>query len=388
MSKIYTRHIYGTENVLDAAKRRIGWLFDEFPNVTVPISGGKDSTVVMNLAAEIAEAKGRLPLRVFFIDQEVEFRSTIEYLRQVREDPRLDFHWLQVPFKLSNQANSEDPWLHCWGEGEKWLREREPGALTENIYGTDRFYPLFDAYLKHEFPDEPAVKLAGIRTEESPGRYKGVTGQVTYKGETWGSVANKKLSHFTMYPIYDWSYSDVWKAIHDHGWSYNPIYDYQYQYGIPVMQMRCSSVTHENSMNNLLYLQEAEPDTWNAMTERLMGVNTVGQLGKAFTTPPTELPPMFTSWREYRDYLVENLVTIEKDREYFRRTFARYDDLYGDACKADPKLDKFLLKLELQCVLTGDVFGQRLGLFRSTYGKLSKNAGSRNAKKAKQTEPA
>ena len=34
------------ENVLDAAQKRIEWLFDTFEQITLSFSGGKDSTVL------------------------------------------------------------------------------------------------------------------------------------------------------------------------------------------------------------------------------------------------------------------------------------------------------------------------------------------------------
>jgi len=44
--------IFLKENVMEAARRRISWLFDEFDDICVSISGGKDSTVVYNLCLE------------------------------------------------------------------------------------------------------------------------------------------------------------------------------------------------------------------------------------------------------------------------------------------------------------------------------------------------
>lgn len=60
---------YYEEDVFSAAKRRIEWIFDNFPHIVIGFSGGKDSTVVLQLALMVAEQKNRLPLEVFFIDQ-------------------------------------------------------------------------------------------------------------------------------------------------------------------------------------------------------------------------------------------------------------------------------------------------------------------------------
>jgi predicted phosphoadenosine phosphosulfate sulfurtransferase len=63
---------YGNKTVYEMALERIEYIFDEFENVSVNFSGGKDSTVTLNLALTVAEKKGRLPLKVMFIDQEAE----------------------------------------------------------------------------------------------------------------------------------------------------------------------------------------------------------------------------------------------------------------------------------------------------------------------------
>ena len=49
--------IYKQKNVYEAAKERINYLFNEFDNVVVGFSGGKDSTCVLNLALEVAEER-------------------------------------------------------------------------------------------------------------------------------------------------------------------------------------------------------------------------------------------------------------------------------------------------------------------------------------------
>jgi len=86
--------IYSKQNVWDAALERVRFVFDEFPNVIVGMSGGKDSTICLNLALKVAEEKGRLPLKVFFIDQEAEWDCVIDFMRTVMTDPRVTPLWL------------------------------------------------------------------------------------------------------------------------------------------------------------------------------------------------------------------------------------------------------------------------------------------------------
>src|SRR6478735_10312427 len=50
--EIQRPHYYLPGNVVDAAIRRMRWIFDEFDNkVVVSTSGGKDSTAILELAA-------------------------------------------------------------------------------------------------------------------------------------------------------------------------------------------------------------------------------------------------------------------------------------------------------------------------------------------------
>jgi len=354
--------IFHNKSTWEAALDRIRWLFDEFPNVIVNFSGGKDSTVCLHLALKVAEEKGRLPLKVAWIDQEAEWQATSDYVKSVMENPQVDPLWYQMPLKLFNSTSPDEEWLHCWEEGKEkdWIRPRWKKSITKNIYGTQTFKDLFDAIQLHDYKGEKCVRIAGVRCEESPARYAGMTTLATYKDATWGRKNHKTEEHYTMYPLYDWSYTDIWKAIHDNNWEYNKVYDYMYQYGVGVLNMRVSNVHHETAVGHLFYLQEIEPETWEKLVHRVKGINTAGVL-KSDGFKITKLPYMFKSWKEYRDYLLVNLIDKEDIIKKFQTKFEQMENKYIGSVPSKTEISMY--KVQINAILHNDHYFTKLNNF-------------------------
>ncbi len=363
-----SQKVYLNKTVYEESLDRIRYVFDEFPNVVVCFSGGKDSTVCLELSLIVAKEKGRLPLKVAFIDQEAEWQCTVNYMRDVMSRPEIEPMWFQMPIKISNNCSHTELWHHCWqdNEPEKWLREKEDISIKENKYNTDRFTDLFTKIFAVEYPDTKSAYIGGVRSEESPTRKMAMTSHVTYQYVTWGKATDKSKEHYTFYPIYDWSVHDVWKAIGSNEWKYNKLYDYLYQNGRGLYQMRVSNVHHETAIEDMLFMQEIEKDTWNKITEKIDGANTVKQL---FKFVPKELPYMFDTWSEYRDYLLEHLCTDEvkpifaKKFDYFDRAFYK-TPVYERAMK---KCVSALLRNDY-CLTTLNNFQKTPGIFK--YNRL------------------
>lgn len=311
---------YKAADVLEAARERVAMVFDRFERVVVSVSAGKDSTVLRHLAIEEAVRRER-KVELFFLDQEAEYASTIAIVREWMRDPRITPRWFQVPIYMTNATSYRDYWLYAWGDGESWMRDKDPIAIhaLDDDY-PKRFYDFFEWY--ERTTREPTAFLVGLRSAESFNRFRAVTKRPGYDGIPW-STKTASPHAYRFYPIYDWQFGDVWKCIVDEGLAYNAHYDRLFaKYGTNAAKMRVSNLIHEKAFRCLVDLQEFEPDTYERLIRRLGGVHAAalyGAEGQVFDA--RELPSSFASWRAYRDHL---LATTPCDRiERFRKRFAR-----------------------------------------------------------------
>lgn len=321
--------IYGSNNVLIEAEKRIHRLFDDFENVVVGFSGGKDSTVCFNLALKIAEERNRLPLKVLWVDQEAEWQGTADYVQSVFDDERVEPWWFQIPMKWYNNVSSYEKYIYIWQEGADHIRPLSPASIKENKYLEFGFHEVFERIFKVHFSDQKSCYISGVRTEESPKRFVSLTSEPTYEDITWGKRLNKSLDHYTFYPLYDWSYTDIWKYIHDNNCDYNKVYDGMYNHGVKIKDMRISNLHHETAIQSLMIVQEIEPETWNKVAKRIEGANTIKHLATNSFACPKELPYMFEDWREYAIHLVENVIQEETNKEKMFKKINQYEDLYS-----------------------------------------------------------
>ena len=100
--------VYNGLNVYESSKKRLNYLFDEFEDVYVSVSGGKDSTVALYMTLEVARERGR-NVGVFFLDQEFEYEETIKLIRKWMHLPNVVPYWLQAPLKMYNANSALEP---------------------------------------------------------------------------------------------------------------------------------------------------------------------------------------------------------------------------------------------------------------------------------------
>ena len=71
MPKIFTQ-----KNVYEAFMERMEFVYREFDNYYFSVSGGKDSSIMVQLAARKAREMGK-KISVLYIDLEAQYRATI-----------------------------------------------------------------------------------------------------------------------------------------------------------------------------------------------------------------------------------------------------------------------------------------------------------------------
>tara|TARA_R110000796_G_scaffold64465_2_gene149411 strand:+ start:10123 stop:11301 length:1179 start_codon:yes stop_codon:yes gene_type:complete len=301
MTKIHKKKYIDNKNVYEMALERIEYLYNNFDDVVVSFSGGKDSTAMLLCTIDVATKLNKLPVKAFFYDEEAIHPPTIDYVERVRNDPRVDLEWYCLPIKHRNACSNEQPHWHCWHEEEKelWCRDMPEDCIKQH----DRFrfgMSMQDWGIEH-FRNTGKVVIQGIRTEESLRRYRAVAMKAD---ENYICKPNNGV--FFAYPIYDWSSTDVWRLVKMKDADYNKTYDIfnrTDQYGSLLNQRVCPPYGEEPLRGLYLYA-ECFPELWSKMINRVKGACTAARYGN------TELysqgyKPDQTSWKHQVFNLLE-----------------------------------------------------------------------------------
>lgn len=326
------------QNVLEAARQRISFIFDHFENIHVSISGGKDSTALAHLTLLEAQRRGRR-VGIFFLDEEVVYQATIDQVEYIMEEmaPGAVIPlWLQLEFHLTNATSLTETQFIPWeaGKHKLWLRPKKSYSIkfpmwdraTEVVADKNKGFGFYDVFVNFERCYTDTAFLVGLRGTESPNRWRTVSKHPVVIGSEsiyWGT---QKGANVSLYPLYDWNFTDVWRYIYEQGLRYHKIYDYQMKKGYPLQEMRISSLIHEKSFKALCDLPEFEPETYNRLLKRAKGIALAQETGKAVKLfKARKLPKNFASWRAYRDFLLQTHPDPDQ-RDILARRFAHHLD--------------------------------------------------------------
>lgn len=334
------KQVYIRDNVRDAAEKRISYIFDEFENIIVSISGGKDSTVLCWMALQEARRRNRR-IGIFFLDEEVVYQSTIEqvtWLMNLYPENTVRI-WFQFPFKLTNATSLVDSQLICWEPGKHniWMRSKVAYSIQhppwdknkQTVRDKNKGFGFYDVLDNFQASRDHTAFLVGLRATESMNRFRAVAKNPGYKNCYWCSKIHKAEGSASFYPLYDWNFSDIWKYIYDNNIRYSRIYDYQFKKGMPQSEIRVSSLIHEKAFKSLVELPEFEPKTYDKLIKRIKGIQIGNLYGKdAKMLRARKLPKNYKTWMQYRDFLLETYPDKSKKHIFEKRYASQLNNNY------------------------------------------------------------
>lgn len=321
---------YQDLNVYEAAKERIRLVFANFPRICVAFSGGKDSTVTLHLALEVAKELRRGPVDVVFVDLEGQYRATIEHVSEMFDRADVRPWWICLPINLRNASSVEEPFWCAWepGREQDWVRPmpKHPAVISDPSYFPfyryrmefEEFIPAFNEWLSR---DIPTAVLVGIRSDESLNRYLAVKQRARIKKRAWTASGESKPVQWsardhhksravTFFPIYDWRFEDLWRYIGERDLAYNRLYDQMYRAGIAFSQMRICQPYGDDQRKSLDLYHRIEPETWFRIVCRVSGANFAARYSRQQLLGyrgGLGLPAHFGSWRAYSEFLLHSL---------------------------------------------------------------------------------
>lgn len=304
-NRLLKKQVNKSTNVLDASLERIRYIFNRFDKVAVSFSGGKDSTVVLNLTLMVAKELGKLPLRVLFFDEEAIHPTTIDYVERVRNTEGVALEWYCLPFKHRNACSRKQPFWYCFNPDEEhlWVRQPPPFAIRTHPnfqWGMD--IAEFSPFCLEKSEGNVCI-LTGIRAAESMRRLRTV---LKRKRENYINQQGDRGFVYKAHPIYDWTAEDVWVGSHQFNWDYNRTYDIFDKVGVTLHAQRVCQPYGEEPLRGLWLYAECFPEMWHKMLYRVKGVATAWRYANTELYVTLKETPAGMSWKQYLEVVITN----------------------------------------------------------------------------------
>ena len=327
--------VYGTKNVLEAARERIAMALAETERAYIAFSGGKDSSVMFHLVMEEAIRINRR-VGVMFIDMEAQYSDTIAHAEEMfaMYADNIDLHWICVPMRLRNALTNYEPQWVAWDPSRKagWVRplpkkyksvDDYPFALPEMEF--EEFIVLFGEWYGQ---GKKTAAFIGIRAQESLHRYCAIATwekrDLMLRGWRWSTKIVAQT--FNIYPIYDWLTEDIWRYHSKYPLlPHNPVYDKMQMAGVPLSQQRLCQPFGDDQRRGLWLYHILEPETWFKLIARVNGANSgalyIEETGNINGYGKITKPSNHT-WRSFTNMLLQTMPP--KTREHYTVRFKKF----------------------------------------------------------------
>lgn len=312
-------------NVLEEARNRVRWTFDNFEKVYLSFSAGKDSTVMLHIVMEEAKSRNQ-KIGLLIVDLEGQYKLTIEHIHQCITEYQeyIDLYWVCLPIHLRNAVSVYEPFWKCWDleRKEDWIRTPPTEAITDLNY-----FPFFrDGMEFEEFVPEfgewyaqgkLTACLVGIRTDESLNRFRTIASdsKETLHGKKFTTKVTENV--YNMYPIYDWTTEDIWIFHAKYpNYRYNELYDMMHKAGLSISQMRICQPYGDDQRRGLWLFHLIEPETWARVVSRVNGANSgalyVNESGSITGYNKIEKPEGH-SWESFAMLFLNSIPDVTKE---------------------------------------------------------------------------
>lgn len=311
------------KNVYEAFLDRMKFIFEEFDNIFVSFSGGKDSGLLLNLTLDFQKKyyPGKR-IGVYHQDFEAQYQLTTDYIERTFERIKgsVEAYWVCLPAATRTALSNYEMFWYPWDDNKKsaWVRPMPKHPYVVNLDNnpiTTYRYKMhqedlakqFGRWYKKVHGDKKTICLLGMRASESLQRYNGIINKKHgYKNTPWISLQFKDV--WTASPLYDWSISDIWHANYLFQYDYNKLYDLYHMAGLSPDQMRVASPFNDHAKDSLNLYRVIDPEIWTKLVGRVRGANFCSIYGrtKALGYRSLSLPEGYT-WESYTKFLLDTL---------------------------------------------------------------------------------
>jgi predicted phosphoadenosine phosphosulfate sulfurtransferase len=325
---------YIDKTVLEAAQERIGKVFDDFDNIYISFSGGKDSTVMLHLVLNEAIKRNK-KVGLLIIDLEAQYQKTIEHIEEIiiKYQDNIQLHWICAELLLRNAVSDFLPKWTCWDNNNEKLWVRDKPKLASDLNQYDFYIPKmeFEEFMvlfgKWYSKGKNTAAFVGIRADESLHRYRAIVSEkkdLTFKNYKWTTKIAPNL--YNIYPIYDWKTEDIW-IFHakNKNLCHNTIYDLMSKAGVKLSNQRLCQPFGDDQKKGLWLYHILEPKTWYKLLNRVSGVNSgalyINEIGNINGCNDITKPNNHT-WQSYTNYLLKSLPI--KMQEHYKERFKKF----------------------------------------------------------------
>lgn len=280
--------------------------YNEYDEIIVSYSGGKDSTACLLYLLDLGVPKEKISLWHQCIDGKGETKreffdwpSTEGYVKAIARHFGVALHWQWRAYGMHGEMYRENSLTkNVWYEGE-WANIPIELKTSRGKETTRRKFPAkspdlntrwCSAYLKidvarrvlsHKFNNgEKILFVTGERREESANRAK------YNKIELHATNSSKRLVH-SYRPIIDWEEGDVWRALEKHNILPHPVY----YLGFPRLSCRSCiffSKDHWATLNEVdpkvIKMLKSVEEEFGFTLDNKFSVAEMAQLGKSSIT--------------------------------------------------------------------------------------------------------